>query len=315
MSALDVTNSMMDSEQQVAVTNAGTREFEKDALRGKESSDGLRDDLHTGTGSVSTGKATVSLLSKGYAGTKASGVGDFIGGEAEKTGKFLSSVPGAKRAGAAVARGADAVGSYATGGKSIIGAVNTGGEAHAAGFATADHAMPGAAASGAADPADVSKALSEGKAALTAATPEAAAAGGATEELAGKLLAAGGKFSGAMKGLGALGGVVDLGEDIVGGKIAGDNSSEKLGNKLTIAGTVLDFIPGMEVVGMGLNAIGAYESLKGSDTASAAQHTANTAKMAALNKPSPAVHTWSQMGLVSSMAPDALHAMAGSTHF
>ena len=104
MSALDVTNSMMDSEQQVAVTNAGTREFEKDALRGKESSDGLRDDLHTGTGSVSTGKATVSLLSKGYAGTKASGVGDFIGGEAEKTGKFLSSVPGAKRAGAAVAR-------------------------------------------------------------------------------------------------------------------------------------------------------------------------------------------------------------------
>ena len=42
--------------------------------------------------------------------------------------------------------------------------------------------------------------LSEGKAALTAATPEAAA-GGATEELAGKLLAAGGKLSGAMKGL------------------------------------------------------------------------------------------------------------------
>ena len=314
MSALDVTNSMMDSEQQVATTTAGTRDVEKNALRGKESSDGLRDDLHTGTGSVSTGKATVSLLSKGYAGTKAAGVGDFIGGEAEKTGKFLSSVPGAKRAGAAVARGADAVGSYATGGKSIIGAVNTGGEAHAAGFATADHAMPGAAASGAADPADVSKALSEGKAALTAATPEAAA-GGATEELAGKLLAAGGKFSGAMKGLGALGGVVDLGEDIVGGKIAGDNSSEKLGNKLTIAGTVLDFIPGMEVVGMGLNAIGAYESLKGSDSASAAQHTANAAKMAALNKPSPAVHSWSQMGLVSSMAPDALHTMAGSTHF
>ena len=314
MSALDVTNSMMDSEQQVAITTAGNRDIEKDALRSKESNDGLRDDLHTGTGSVSTGKATVSLLSKGYAGTKAAGVGDFIGGEAEKTGKFLSSVPGAKRAGAAVARGADAVGSYATGGKSIIGAVNTGGEAHAAGFATADHAMPGAAASGAADPADVSKALSEGKAALTAATPEAAA-GGATEELAGKLLAAGGKFSGAMKGLGALGGVVDLGEDIVGGKIAGDNSSEKLGNKLTIAGTVLDFIPGMEVVGMGLNAIGAYESLKGSDSASAAQNTANKNKMAALNKPSPAVHSWSQMGLVSSMAPDALHTMAGSTHF
>ena len=192
---------MMDSEQQVAITTAGNRDIEKDALRSKESNDGLRDDLHTGTGSVSTGKATVSLLSKGYAGTKAAGVGDFIGGEAEKTGKFLSSVPGAKRAGAAVARGADAVGGYATRGKSIIGAVNTGGEAHAAGFATADHAMPGAVASGAADPADVSQALSEGKGALTAATPEAAAPGGATEELAGKLLAAGGKLSGGMKGL------------------------------------------------------------------------------------------------------------------
>ena len=59
MSALDVTNSMMDSEQQVAISTAGNRDIEKNALHTKESTDGLRDDLHTGTGSVSTGNATV----------------------------------------------------------------------------------------------------------------------------------------------------------------------------------------------------------------------------------------------------------------
>jgi hypothetical protein len=64
-----------------------------------------------------------------------------------------------------------------------------------------------------------------------------------------------------------------------------------------------------------LRHFGAYESLKGSKKASDAQTGQDATDLGDINKPSPAVHTWSQMGLVSSMAPDALHAMAGSTHF
>ena len=339
MSALDVTNSMMDSEQQVQVTTAGNKDYLRTQLKGKESTDNLKDEVSTDTGDASTGKAGVSLVSKVYAGAKGEGgFGGLIGGEAEKTGKFLKKMPGMKQAGSALAGGVDSLGAKLTG-KSLIGAINTGTMAGgklavptdlgsqldsisaaitargaAGGLAPTETAAETAAklvASSGKAPVDVAQGLADG----AKLAPTAAAAGGAGDELAGKLLAAGGKFGGAMKGLGALGGVVDLGEDIVQGKIAGDNSSEKLGNKLTIAGTVLDFVPGMEMVGMGLNAFGAYESLKGSKKASDAQTGTDTTDLGDINKPSPAVHTWSQMGLVSSMAPDALHAMAGSTHF
>ena len=107
----------------------------------------------------------------------------------------------------------------------------------------------------------------------------------------------------------------NLPDDIIHGGVVGDNRAEKWGNGLTIAGTVLDFVPGMEWLGTGLNAVGAYESLKGESDASDVQAQQNQERMKQITKPSPAVHSWSQMGLVSSMAPDAVHSMGAVSHF
>ena len=49
-----------------------------------------------------------------------------------------------------------------------------------------------------------------------------------------------------MKMAGALPGIMDAHEDIKDHKIEGNNAAEKWSNGLTIASTVLDFVPGME---------------------------------------------------------------------
>ena len=76
-----------------------------------------------------------------------------------------------------------------------------------------------------------------------------------------------------------------------------------------------DFIPGLELVGMGLNAWAAADEFKGESDASANQEKANSNTQSTLNTPPAAVHSWSQMGLVASTAPDAIHQMAGEVHF
>eukprot|EP01043_Picozoa_sp_COSAG02_P060128 COSAG02_NODE_7795_length_2842_cov_3.231498_2_plen_148_part_00 len=68
-----------------------------------------------------------------------------------------------------------------------------------------------------------------------------------SDQTASDLLESFSKFKGGFATLGKVagvaGGVMALGEDIIGGKIAGDNADEKEGNELTIASTVMDFIP------------------------------------------------------------------------
>eukprot|EP01046_Picozoa_sp_COSAG06_P035879 COSAG06_NODE_3903_length_4790_cov_53.937527_5_plen_258_part_00 len=66
---------------------------------------------------------------------------------------------------------------------------------------------------------------------------------------------------------------------------------------------------------LGLNAWAAADEFKGESDASANQQTANKHKMDGLNKPVAAVSSWSQMGLVASMAPDSVHQNVGSVHF
>ncbi len=78
-----------------------------------------------------------------------------------------------------------------------------------------------------------------------------------------------------MKMAGAVPGIMDAYEDIKDGKFEGDNAAEKWSNGLTIASTVLDFVPGLEWLGAlggvaaaGVGAIGHtedQENLKNKD--------------------------------------------------
>ena len=280
MSALDVANNLMDSEHEARLTATGTQDFEKTALEGKESAESLSDHLTKDVGEVSTAKGVYGTGSALKGVRDAGGVGAFAKEEGSRLGKAAASVIGQGR-------------------------VNLGGAAEAA-------------------PTSLKRAayLKEGGTvdALKTVDPEplAKAAGAAgdvlsdTESLASSV---GGKIKFAGKALGVAAGAFDAVDDIIHGGVVGDNRAEKWGNGLTIAGTVLDFVPGMEWLGTGLNAVGAYESLKGESDASDVQAQQNQERMKQITKPSPAVHSWSQMGLVSSMAPDAVHSMAAVSHF
>jgi hypothetical protein len=147
-----------------------------------------------------------------------------------------------------------------------------------------------------------------------------ASALGKSDALAGQVMdgakAVGDKLGMLGKAAGLAGGLFAAGDDAMHGfKAQGDNAWERTGNRLTIAGTVADFIPGMELVGLGLNAWAAADEFKGESDASANQQTANKHTMDGLNKPVAAVSSWSQMGLVASMAPDSVHQNVGSVHF
>ena len=107
-----------------------------------------------------------------------------------------------------------------------------------------------------------------------------------------------------------------LGEDLIGGKIAGDNADEKEGNKLTIASTVMDFIPGLEPIGLALGADAAYHEFKGSHEADVDTQGKDQDALTNLQNTDrpPPVASWSQMGLVASMAPNAIHQNVGNVH-
>ena len=105
----------------------------------------------------------------------------------------------------------------------------------------------------------------------------AAAAGDEAAMTAGDALKVGGKA------LGVLGGAVDAVEDIAHGGLYGNNM-EKAGNVLTIASTVLDFVPGLEWLGVAgnvaatvLGAAGDAEEDKKQTASDAQQQSADTA--------------------------------------
>ena len=118
------------------------------------------------------------------------------------------------------------------------------------------------------------------------------------------------------KAVGVLGGVAAAGDDIIHGfKVQGDNAWERTGNILTIAGTVADLIPGLEPIGLGLNLWVATDDFKGESDAETVQKQQNDATHTTLTTDPAPVHTWSQMGLVASVAPDAVHQNVGNVHF
>eukprot|EP01046_Picozoa_sp_COSAG06_P002904 COSAG06_NODE_106_length_23773_cov_20.279083_18_plen_215_part_00 len=104
---------------------------------------------------------------------------------------------------------------------------------------------------------------------LTAGATDAATSDAVTsDEVANKVMdgakALGEKVGMLGKAAGLAGGLFAAGDDAIHGfKLQGDNAYERTGNALTIAGTVADFIPGLELVGMGLNAWAAVDEFKG----------------------------------------------------
>ena len=320
MSALDVANNLMDSEHEARLTATGTQEIEKTALEGKESAESLRDDLTKDVGEVSTTKGAYGAL-KTAKGAYDVGLGAYASQEMGKTAEAVGKIPGLKKGaslGASAAKGAASM--WQRGGSTFTPGPLT--DEQRAGASLSEGLMRSAPS----EEAGVQSGRMVGQMARSlpdeehvpiadeAATKTTSALSD-TERLAGKAMGIGEKFGVGMKALGAAGGAFDAVDDIIHGGVVGDNKAEKWGNGLTIAGTVLDFVPGMEWLGTGLNAVGAYESLKGESDASDTQTQQNQQRMKQITKPSPAVHSWSQMGLVSSMAPDAVHSMAAVSHF
>ena len=103
------------------------------------------------------------------------------------------------------------------------------------------------------------------------------------------------------KALGVLGGAVDAVEDIAHGGLYGNNL-EKAGNVLTIASTVLDFVPGLEWLGVAGNIAATVLSAAG-DAEEDKKQTASDAQQQSADKaPSQAA---SNITVSQRSAPDA----------
>ena len=116
------------------------------------------------------------------------------------------------------------------------------------------------------------------------------------------------------KALGAAGGALDAVEDVAHGGLYG-NSMEKAGNVLTIASTVLDFVPGLEwagalggIVATGLNVAGDRK-----DHSVEEQQDLDAQKD--VDAPAEQVMKLSQRGGITQAAQDASHQIMGSSTF
>ena len=126
-----------------------------------------------------------------------------------------------------------------------------------------------------------------------------------------------GKYAGyGLKMAGAIPGAIDAFEDIKDGKLEGDNWQEKTSNALTIASTVMDFIPGLEAFGAigglfsaGLGAWGDtkdQENLKNKDKA----QTVAPVKAQLVNQVN-----FHQLGMVSNFSNNSMNMIHGSSSF
>ena len=82
-----------------------------------------------------------------------------------------------------------------------------------------------------------------------------------------------------------------------------------------MAGTILDFIPGLEWAGALTSGVAAGMSIASEKSKQDDEASANDKADQANHAPTPQVQSWSHMGLVSSLASDSMHTIAGSGHF
>jgi len=202
--------------------------------------------------------------------------------------------------------------------------------------APAEAAAPAAAeGSGEAVAARVAAPTTEA-AQVVAPTTEAAVSGGsevggaieaaapALEEAAPSALRVGAGIAGNLVGKAGLGlGILSGGEalmsDIMGGKVQGDDAGEKTGNKLAIAGGVLDTlglaIPPLAILGGIAGIASAIFTGEGH-----LKHAQTTAAAAAAGKAKPGetpmeVTSMASLGQVASQGTDITHSIAGTTAF
>ena len=171
---------------------------------------------------------------------------------------------------------------------------------------------------------------------VVAPTTEAAVSGGsevggaieaaapALEEAAPSALRVGAGIAGNLVGKAGLGlGILSGGEalmsDIMGGKVQGDDAGEKTGNKLAIAGGVLDTlglaIPPLAILGGIAGIASAIFTGEGH-----LKHAQTTAAAAAAGKAKPGetpmeVTSMASLGQVASQGTDITHSIAGTTAF
>eukprot|EP01044_Picomonas_judraskeda_P009787 COSAG03_NODE_1216_length_4541_cov_2.260693_2_plen_343_part_00 len=342
-----MSNSLSDSEHQTALAIVGQDKIQEGLLEGKEEMEGMRNDFEGGEGGLKTGKGVYGLIAEGSKaveqGTEygASKLTEFTEGvargasKAQAAGSALYSagskaVEGGKVLGQAVQEGVNYTG-YLAGKVNSLGVV----PAYKPLYPNAQ-ASAGASVQGGLSEADQSSFLNESGAAMRGEAPPtggaasrpnvAPAADSATADASGAadrlaqdtgdaLKGIGSKLEFAGKAAGILGGVAAAGDDLIHGKIQGDNAWERTGNILTIAGTVADMIPGLEPIGLGLNVAAAAEAFYGKSQVEYVQGKQNDATHTTLTTDPAPVHSWSQQGLVASIAPDAIHQNVGSVHF
>ena len=120
-------------------------------------------------------------------------------------------------------------------------------------------------------------------------------------------------------GLGILSGGEALMSDIMGGKVQGDDAGEKTGNKLAIAGGVLDTlglaVPPLAILGGIAGIASAIFTGEGH-----LKHAQTTAAAAAAGKAKPGetpmeVTSMASLGQVASQGTDITHSIAGTTAF
>lgn len=116
------------------------------------------------------------------------------------------------------------------------------------------------------------------------------------------------------KALGAAGGALDVVEDIAHGGLYGNNL-EKAGNVVTIASTVLDFVPGLEWLGAlgGIAATGLSVAGDAKDKKADAQQDQDLRDQT--DAPTEQTASLAQRGGVSQQAQDSSHQIQGSSTF
>jgi len=116
------------------------------------------------------------------------------------------------------------------------------------------------------------------------------------------------------KALGAAGGALDVVEDIAHGGLYGNNL-DKIGNAMTVASTVLDFVPGMEWLGAlgGIAATGV--SVAGDAKDKKTQASDDQSEQEHADAPTEQVSTLAERGGVSQSSQDSSHQIQGSSTF
>ena len=208
------------------------------------------------------GSGVAKSLTKGYSvakGVKAAGVGTFLSGEAGRTAQFASEKAQPLRDAVSAVRG-------------FTPSAVTGEAAASDSVAATAKWLPGNNFEKIASRPFVNNDFAS---AAKGVTPEAgiapslAVAGDDAAMSVGDMASAGGKL------LGVAGGAYDAVEDIAHGGIYGANDYEKASNVLTIASTVLDFVPGMEWLGVAGSVAATALGAKGSAEEDTAQSASN----------------------------------------